>query len=119
MTQATNQRHACFRCAPHEVQSPFREQGHEDAPELESIETTHSEKGDEVFFASGYSAREIAQKHARETGGQAYVNNVSRKIKRHDLTVSVAYAVARSPVYTLRGPDQWHDGVYRAYWPLL
>ena len=119
MTQATNQRHACFRCAPHDVQGPFREQGHEDAPELESIETTRSEKGDEVFFASGYSAREIAQKHARETGGQAYVNNVSRKIKRRDLTVPVAYAVARSPVYTLRGPDQGHDGVYRAYWPFL
>jgi len=119
MSAATGQGHKCYRCAPHDVQGPFRHQGHEDAPELETIETTFSDKGGEVFFTSGYSAREIAQKHARETGGAVYVNNISRKIKRRDLTVSVAYGVADSAVYTLRPPDGAHDKVYRAYWPPL
>jgi hypothetical protein len=119
MSQATRQRHPCFCCAPHEVQGPFRQQGHEDAPAWESIETTFAENGDEVFFASGYSAREIAQKHARETGGQVYVNTISRNIKRRELSVPVSYAASRSSVYTLRGPDEWHDKVHRAYWPPL
>lgn len=119
MSQTTSQRHTCYRCVPHDVQGPFRQQGHEDAPALESIDTTFSENGEEVFFASGYSAREIAQKHARETGGNIYVNNISRNIKRRDLTVSVSYAVSPSPVYTLRGPDALHEKVYRAYWPPL
>jgi hypothetical protein len=101
------------------VQGPFRQQGHEDAPALESIETTFSDSGDEVFFTSGYSAREIAQKHARETGGRVYINNISRSIKRPDLTVSVAYGVAKGAVYTLRGPDALHEKVFRAYWPPL
>jgi len=101
------------------VQGPFRQQGDENAPPLDSIETTFSDSGDEVFFTSGYSAREIAQKHARTTGGQVYVNNISRTIKRPDLTVSVAYGVAKGPVYTLRSPDAAHDKVYRAYWPPL
>ena len=112
-------RHACFRCAVHEVQGPFRQQGVEDAPELESLETTHSDSAEDIFFTSGYSAREIAQRHQREKGGQIWVNNVSRKIKRRELTVSVAYAVSKSPVYTLKGPDEGHDKVYRAYWPPL
>ena len=111
--------HKCYRCRPHEVQGPFKQQGDESAPALESIETTFSDGGEEVFFTSGYSAREIAQKHARQTGGQVYVNNISRTIKRPDLTVSVAYGVAKSPVYTLRPPDPAHDKVYRAYWPPL
>jgi hypothetical protein len=119
MNQAASKRHTCFRCTLHEVQAPFRQQGYEDAPALESIETTFSENGDEIFFASGYSAREIAQKHARETGGQVHINNISRNIKRRELTVPVYYAVSNSPVYTLRGPDEWHDKVYRAYWPPL
>ena len=119
MIQATKLRHSCYQCAPHDVQGPFRQQGHEDAPALESIETTLSENGDEAFFASGYGAREIAQKHAREAGGQVYVNNISRNIKRRDLNVPVSYTVSKSPVYTLRGPDEWHDGVYRGYWPPL
>ena len=87
--------------------------------ELESVETTFSDDGSEVFMASGYSAREISQNHAKETGGKVYVNNLSRKIKKPDLTVSVAYAVAKSPVYTLKGPDDFHKSVYRAYWPPL
>jgi hypothetical protein len=100
------------------VQGPFKPQD-ENAPALESIETTFSEAGDEVFFTSGYSAREIAQKHARETGGRVFVNNLSRNIKRPDLTVSVAYGVAKGDVYTLRPPDSNHPSVYRAYWPPL
>ena len=119
MNQATTKRHSCYRCMPHESQGPFRQQGHEKAPALETIETTFSDKGDEVYFTSGYSAREIAQAHARETGGQIYVNNISRNIKRPNLTVPVAYAVSKSPVYTLKGTDEWHDKVYRAYWPPL
>jgi hypothetical protein len=112
-------RHACYRCVVHEVQGPFRQQGVEGAPELESLETTHSDSAEDIFFTSGYSAREIAQRHQREKGGQIWVNNVSRKIKRRELTVSVAYAVCKSPVYTLKGPDEGHDKVYRVYWPPL
>jgi len=104
---------------PHEVQEPVRQQEGEAGPELESIDSTFSDEGDEVFFTSGYSAREIAQKHARECGGQVYVNNISRRIRRHDLTVPVAYAVARGPVYTLRPPDGHHYRIYRSYWPPL
>ncbi len=119
MSTATRPQHKCYRCAPHEVQGPFRQQGVDDAPELESLETTFADDGSEIFFTSGYSAREIAQRHQRENGGQIYVNNVSRNIKRRDLTYPVAYAVAKGAVYTLRGPDQLHDKVYRAYWPPL
>ncbi len=119
MSATTRQRHSCYKCAVHDLQAPFRQQGVENAPELESLDTTFAEGGGEIFFTSGYSAREIAQRHARENGGQIYVNNLSRNIKRRDLSYPVAYAVAKSPVYTLRGPDQWHDKVYRAYWPPL
>jgi 8-oxo-dGDP phosphatase len=112
MDQMTSQRHTCYHCIPHDSEGPFKN--------LESLETTFAEAGGELFFTSGYSAREIAQKHAAQTGGRVYVNNVSRNIKRRDLTVPVAYAVAKSPVYTLRGPDErHHDKVYRAYWPPL
>ena len=119
MSQTAVRRHACYRCAPHDVQGPFRQQGHEGAPALESLETTLAESGEEVFFTAGYSAREIAQNRARETGGRVYVNNISRDIKRPSITAPVGYAVAKTPVYTLRGPDEWHDKVYRAYWPPL
>jgi hypothetical protein len=119
MSQVTSQRHTCYRCAPHDVQEPFKEQGYDNAPSLESLETTFADGGEEVFFISGYSAREIAQKHARETGGRVWVNNVSRKIKRRDLSVPVEYAVARNPVYTLRQRDALHDNIYRAYWSPL
>jgi hypothetical protein len=90
-----------------------------DAAKLDSLETTAADNGEQVFFTSGYSAREIAQKRARETNGHVYVNNVSRNIKRPDLTVPVSYAVAASPVFTLRAKDEWHNSVYRAYWPPL
>lgn len=103
-------KHTCYRCEP----VSFTEGAL--GRERESIAGTRSEEDDDVFFVSGYSAREIAQKRARETSGRVYVNNVSRKIKRADLSVPVAYAVARSPVYTLMGPDEWHPAVYRVYW---
>jgi len=117
MASAT-QRHSCYRCKPHDVQEPFLRQDAQETP-LESIETTFSEAGDEIFFTSGYSAREIAQRHYREHGGRIYVNNISRNIKRPDLTVSVSYAVAQGPVYTLRRPDALHEKVFRAHWPPL
>ena len=106
--------HRCYKCAP-ETLPP----GVASLMPLGTIEATRSEAGEEVFFASGYSAREIAQKHAREQGGNIYVNNVSRKIKRPDLTVWIAYAVATSPVYTMCGPDEFHRDVHRVYWKPL
>jgi hypothetical protein len=112
MSQEARGEHKCHRCRPHD--GPAVE-----GVELDSIEATFSEGGGEVFFTSGYSAREIAQKRARETGGRVYVNNVSRNVRRRDLSVPVAYAVADGAVYTLRGPDGWHRGVYRSYWPPL
>jgi hypothetical protein len=90
-----------------------------DVTTLGTLESTATDSGDEIFFTSGYSAREIALKRARETNGQVYVNNVSRQIKRPDLTVPVAYAVATSPVFTVRPQDEYHKSVYRAYWPPL
>jgi hypothetical protein len=105
--------HKCYRCAPAEgIEGDL-------LTKLDSMEATSSEGGDEIFFTSGYSAREIAQKRAKETNGRVYVNNVSRNLRRPDLTVPVAYAVAASPVFTLRAPDEWHGSVYRAYWPPL
>lgn len=89
------------------------------APELESLDTTFAEDGEEIFFTTGYSAREIAQRHAREKGGQIYVNNISRGLKRRDLTAPISYAVSKAPEYALRGPDQWHGRAYHAYWPSL
>jgi hypothetical protein len=90
-----------------------------EAMKFDSLEATAAEGGDEVFFVSGYSAREIAQKRARETNGHVYVNNLSRNIRRPDLSYPVAYAVSKSPVFTLRGRDEWHKSTYRAYWPPL
>ena len=107
--------HRCYRCSPVEEQAT----GVADTTKLDSLEATAAEGGDEVFFVSGYSAREIAQKRARETNGNVYVNNLSRNIRRPDLSYPVAYAVAKSPVFTLRGRDEWHKSVYRAYWPPL
>ena len=106
----TMTKHKCYRCTPYASTDPS------EVRELDSITSTQSEGGDEVFFSSGYSAREIAQRKALETGAFVFVNNVSRRIKRPDLTVPVSYAVAKTPVYTVRGPDEWHDTVYRAYW---
>jgi len=120
MEQAQVTRHRCYRCRPHdEAQGAFPQAGMGEGPELASIATTFAEGGGEVFFASGYSAREIAQKRAHDSGSVVYVNNVSRNIKRRDLSVPVAYAVARTPIYTLLPPDEYHDSIYRAYWPPL
>lgn len=119
MTSASSPGHRCYHCVVHDVQGPFRDQGHEDAPPLDSLETTFADDMSEIFFASGYSAREIAQKRVQETGGRVFINNVSRNVRRKELAVPVAYAVSASPVYTVKGPDQWHDKVYRIYWPPL
>lgn len=107
-------RHSCYRCSVEilDEASALREK-------VETLEGTLSENGDEVFFASGYGAREIAQKRARESNGRVYINNVSRNLKRRDLSVPVAYAVSGSAVYTVKAPDDWHQGIYRAYWPPL
>ena len=113
MNSAKMATHRCYRCCAHDV----RDLG--ERTEVESVTATFAEGGGEVFFTSGYSAREIAQKHARNVGGSVYVNNVSRSIKRRDMNVPVAYAVATAPVYTLRPPDEYHATVYRAYWPPL
>ena len=112
MSQEARGEHKCHRCKLHD--GPLGE-----GVELDSIEATLADNGAEIFFTSGYSAREIAQKRARETGGQVYVNNVSRNVRRRYLSVPVSYGVASGAVYTLRGPDGWHRGVYRAYWPPL
>jgi len=118
MEQARVTKHHCYRCRPHEeVQGAFPGTG--EGPELESIATTFAEGGEEVFFTSGYSAREIAQKRAHDSGSAVYVNNVSRNIKRRELSVPVGYAVAHTPVYTLLPADEHHGTVYRAYWPPL
>lgn len=119
MTSASSPGHRCYHCAVHDVQGPFRDQGHEDGAPLDSIETTFSDDMSEVFFVSGYSAREIAQKRAVAMGGRVFINSVSRNVRRKDLAVPVAYAVSASPVYTVKGPDQWHEKVYRAYWQPL
>jgi len=107
--------HKCYRCRPHDGTGPFRQTDGE-GPELESVETTFSEAEGEVTFTAGYSAREIAQNRARQTGGQVYVNEVSPNIRRRGASGSVEYAVATSAVYTLCAPDACHDHVYRAYW---
>ena len=108
--------HKCYRCS---LVDPATTPAAVDVTKLDTLATTLAENGDEIFFASGYSAREIAQKRAKETNGRVYVNNLSRNIRRPDLTMPVAYAVAKSPIFTLRGRDEWHDSVYRAYWPPL
>ena len=105
--------HKCFRCEPVNADQLT------ESSELESVTATSAVGGEDVYFVSGYSAREIAQKRAREVDGTVFVNNVSRKIKRPDLTVPVSYAVAKTPVYTLRHPDDQHETVYRVYWPPL
>jgi hypothetical protein len=109
-----NNGHKCHRCNLVDPKtSPV------ETSKLDTVDGTLTEDGDTIFFASGYSAREIALKRARETNASVYVNNLSRNIRRPDLTVPVAYAVARSPVFTLRAPDEWHGSVYKAYWPPL
>jgi len=106
--------HRCYRCTPVDDLAAGAVE-----IKFDSLEATAAEGGDEVFFVSGYSAREIAQKRARETNGCVYVNNLSRNIRRPDLSYPVAYAVAKSPVFTVRSQDEYHKSVYRAYWPPL
>ncbi len=116
MEGSTARKHTCFRCTLHEGEIPGRNGVRSEEAALESLETTFCDNSKEVFFASGYSAREIAQKRAREIDGAVYVNTVSRRIKQPDLTMPVSYAVAKSPVYTLRAQDDLHERLYRSYW---
>jgi hypothetical protein len=107
-----------FKPVPHDVQGPFKENGFGDGPELESIETTYADDGEEIFYTSGYSGREIAQRRQAEHGGTIWVNSVSRKIIRKDYQYAtnapVVYAIHKAPVYTLLKRD---GKVVRAYWP--
>ena len=107
-----------YRVEAHDVQEGFSEKGQGEGLELGSIDTTFSEAGETPFFCSGYSAREIAQKHQKESGGTIYVNAVSRRIVRKDYQLAtnapVYYAVADQAVYTLIRKD---GRVVRAYWP--
>ena len=109
-----------YRIEPHDVQGPFSEGDEGEGPALVTIETTFSDGEDEIFFCSGYSAREIAQRHHRDSGGTIYVNGVSRKIMRKDFKLAtnapVYYGVSASSVYTLIRKE-WK--VVRAYWPAL
>lgn len=109
-------KHSCYQCRAHDGPDTFRGRSMSEGPELETIETTLAEDGGDIFFTSGYSAREIAERHAAANNARVFVNTVSRKVRRPDLTVPVAYAVAKSPVYTLRGPDAFHSSIYRCYW---
>lgn len=108
-----------YQVEPHDVEGPFSEEPGGDGPLLESIETTCSENG-EIFYYSGYSAREMAKRHQQESGGAIYVNSVSRKIIRKDFNLAtnapVYFAVAKTPVYTL---IRKNGSVVRAYWPPL
>lgn len=104
-----------YRLEPHEMQGAPME-----LPDLESITTTFADGGDAIFYASGYSAREVALRHQRDTGGHIYINSVSKKIVRSDFDTAtnapVYYAVAASAVYTLIRRD---GQLLRAYWPEL
>jgi hypothetical protein len=99
----------------------LRDQDVYEEDELSTIDGTYSEDGTEIFFASGYSAQQVAKLRHESAGGTIYVNTVSRKIIREDLSLAtnapVHYAVADSPVYTLIR-DKKGD-VVRAYWPDL
>ena len=109
-----------YRIEPHEIQEPFSEKDQGEGPELESIATTCTDGGGEIYFASGYGAREIAEVHKKANGGTIYVNSVSRKIVRKEFELAtnapVYYGVAESPIYTLLRKD---GKVMRAYWPEL
>ena len=102
----------------HDVKAPFSESGEGEGPELESLETTFVETGGEVFFFQGYSARQMAERHQRESDGTIFINSVSRKIVGQHLGTNapVYYAVADGPVYTLIRKE---GEVVRAYWPTL
>ena len=109
-----------YRLKPHNSEGPFSESGEGEGPELRSIETTYTDTGDDIYFCSGYGAREIAQSHQRKWGGAIYVNTVSRTIVRADLQQTAAtpvqYAVAKAPVFTVIRAD---GHLVRAYWPTL
>ncbi len=62
-TAGASQQHRCYRCVVHDVQTSSGGQGRAgETPEVESLEATCADSGEEIFFTSGYSAREIAQR---------------------------------------------------------
>ena len=109
-----------YTLKPHDSEGPFSESGDGEGPELCSIDTTYSDTGDDIYFCSGYGAREIAQSHQQNWGGDIYVNTVSRSIIRTDLQQTagtpVQYGVAKAEIYTVMRVD---DRLVRAYWPIL
>ena len=107
-----------YEIAPHDVQGPFSEDGEGEGAKLESIETTYVDGDGEIFFFQGYSARQMAERHTRESGGTIYVNSVSRKIvgKHIGTNAPVYYAIADGPVYTVVRKE---GKIVRAYWPVL
>ena len=112
---------ARYEIKPHDVEGPFSEHGEKTGgggPELESLETTHCDAGGEVLFFHGYSARQMAERHQRDSGGTIYVNSVSRKIVGQHIGTNapVYYAIADSAVYTIIRKD---GNIVRAYWPKL
>jgi hypothetical protein len=115
MTSTQDRLHTCYRCVP--VSSS--DEGSSGVATLDRLETTFAEGGERVSFVGGYSAREIALRRAREMNGVVFTNNVSLNVKRADTGMLVEYAVARSPVYTVRGPDAAHPHAHRAYWKPL
>ncbi len=70
-----------YRLEPHNPESSPG--GGSPVPSLESIEATFSDGGGEIFFVSGYSAREISQRHHNEHGGTIWVNSISRKVRAY------------------------------------
>jgi len=115
MTAVVDRLHTCYRCVP---LSPS-EEGAFAPGTLDRLEATFAEGGETVSFVGGYSAREIALRRARETHALVYANTVSANVRRADTGILVEYAVAPSPVYTVRGADPRHPAPHRAYWTPL
>ncbi len=109
-----------YTLKPHDTDGPFSEQGEADTPQLCSIDSTYTDSGDDIYFCSGYGARQIAETHQRDSGGSIYVNTVSRDIVRKDLqqtaNTPVQFAVANAPIFTVMEVD---GKLMRAYWPTV
>ena len=104
-------------CVFIEDDDPYFEQPDSERPPLESLDATFSDRGDEVGYYTGYSALQIAERRAREIGGNIYTNNISPQIRREGINRPVNYAVSKTPVYTLMTSDDEPERVFRCYWP--
>ena len=102
--------HPCYRCEPAVLDTD------PEGMELDTVASTFSKNGEQVYFVDGYSALEMARRRAGKTGGRVFVNSVSPNVRRPHMATPVEYAVAKGDVYTLRPPDELHETVYRAYW---